>query len=112
RRQGARQVPSLDGEGFVGQLQTAGGEQVELAAAFLRVLLADGLGGGAVVALDRSEGLIGDAGGDQRRGGAEQGVADPDVGVQERQRLAWLHGLQPQRYLGQLGGHLIDVHAV
>ena len=50
-----------------------------------------------VVALDRLERLVGDALGEQRRGGAEQGVADLDVGVEERQRLAGLQRLQPQR---------------
>jgi hypothetical protein len=65
-----------------------------------------------VVAGERLERVVGNALGKQRRGGAEQGVADLDVAVQERQRLAGLDRLQPQRHLGQLGGEFVNVDAV
>ena len=43
---------------------------------------------------------------------AEQGVAVLDVGVEERERQAGLHGLHPQAHLAQLDGHRVEVHAV
>ena len=65
-----------------------------------------------VVAVERRERGVGQAGGEQRGRGAEQGVADLDVGVEEAERPAGLHALQPQADLGQLGGHRVEVDAV
>ena len=50
--------------------------------------------------------------GQQRGSGAEQGVADLDVVVEEGQRLAGCHGLEPQADLGEVGGHRVEVDAV
>ena len=49
---------------------------------------------------------------EERRGGAEQGVADLDVVVEEGQRLAGRHGREPEADLGEVGGHRVDVDAV
>ena len=43
---------------------------------------------------------------------AEQGIADPDAGVEEAERLAGFQRLQPQGYLCQFGGEVVDVNAV
>ena len=76
------------------------------------VLLLQGGGDLAVVAFDRGERRVGEAFGEQGGGDAEQGVADADVLVEEGQRLAGFQGFQPERDLGQLGGHRVDVDAV
>ena len=54
----------------------------------------------------------GQAFGQQRGGDAEQGVADADVLVEVGQRLAGFQRFQPERDLGQFGGHGVDVDAV
>ena len=59
-----------------------------LAGALLLVALLPRGDGWLVVAGERGVGGVGDAGGEQRGGGAEQGVADLDVVVEERQRPA------------------------
>ena len=58
-------------------------EQAALRAALGLVLLGQGGGDLLVVALDRLERLVGDTFGEQSRGGADQGVADLDVRVEE-----------------------------
>ena len=100
------------GQDGVGDRDAGRAEQVVLALAFGGVLLLQGGGDLPVVAFDGGEGVVGQALGEQRRRDAEQGVADADVLVQVRQRLAGLHGLQPERDLSQLGGHGVEVHAV
>ncbi len=65
-----------------------------------------------VVAGEGDEGVVGDACGDQGGGGAEQGVADLDVGVEEGQRPAGAHRLEPEADLGEFGGHGVEVDAV
>ena len=80
-------------------------EQVVLALRVRRVLLLQGRADLAVVAFDRGEGRVGQAFGEQRGSDAEEGVADADVLVQVRQRLAGLQGFHPERDLRQLCGH-------
>lgn len=65
-----------------------------------------------VVAGERGEGGVGDAFLEERRGGAEQPVADLDVMVEEGQRLARCHGREPEADLGEIGCHRVDVDAV
>ena len=80
--------------------------------AFGGVLLLQGGADLAVVAFDRGEGGVGQAFGEQGGGDAEEGVADADVLVQVGQGLAGFQGFQPERDLGQFGGHGVDVDAV
>ena len=100
------------GQGGVGDGDARGAEQVVLAFAFGGVLLLQGGADLAVVAFDRGEGGVGQAFGEQGGGDAEEGVADADVLVQVGQRLAGFQGFQPERDLGQFGGHGVDVDAV
>ena len=65
-----------------------------------------------VVALDGREGLVGEPGGNEFRRRAQQAVADPDVVIEEGERLAGFQGFQPQAHPAQLDGHGVDVHAV
>ena len=65
-----------------------------------------------VVALDGVEGLVGEARGDEFRGGAQQAVADADVVVEEGERFAGFEGFKPEAHAAKLGGHGVNVHAV
>jgi hypothetical protein len=67
---------------------------------------------GFVVALDGGEGVVGEAGGDEVGGGAEEAVAGADVVVEEAEGLAGIDGLQPEGDAAELDGHGVDVHAV
>ena len=100
------------GQDGVGDGDACGAEQVVLALAFGGVLLFQGGADLAVVAFDGLEGLVGEAFGEQGGGDAEEGVADADVLVQVGQGLAGFQGFQPERDLGQFGGHGVDVDAV
>ena len=84
----------------------------ELALALALVLLAERLRDLLVVALERLEGLVGDALGQERGRGAEQRVAALDVGVEEGERPAGLERLQPELDLAELDRHRVDVDAV
>ena len=66
----------------------------------------------SVVALQGLERVVGQARFDQLRGRPEQAVADPDVVVEEGERLPGLEGLEPEAHAAELGGHGVDVHAV
>ena len=89
-----------------------GGEQGGLAGAFGLVLLADGGGvllSSPAISLNASSGTpVSQEGG----GGAEQGVADPDAGVEEAEGLAGFEGLEPEGDLGEFGGEVVEVDAV
>ena len=100
------------GQDGVGDRDAGLAEQVVLALAFGGVLLLQRRADLAVVAFDRGEGGVGQAFGEQGGGDAEQGVADADVLVEVGQRLAGFQGFQPERDLGQFGGHRVDVYAV
>ena len=65
-----------------------------------------------VVVAEHDERGVGDVVAQQRRGGAQQCVADPEVGVEERERAVGVEGFQPQRDLGDLDGQVVEVHAV
>ena len=69
-------------------------------------------GGVLGVAGDWFVGGVGDAGGDAGGGGAEEGVAALDMVVEEGERLARVHGFEPEGDLAELDGHGVDVHAV
>ena len=58
------------------------------------------------------ERFVGQARFDQLRGGPEQAVADPDVVVEEGERLPGLEGFEPEVHAAELGRHGVDVHAV
>ena len=68
--------------------------------------------GGFVVALDGGEGVVGEAGGDEVGGGAEEAVAGADVVVEEAEGLAGIDGLEPEGDAAEFDGHGVDVHAV
>jgi len=65
-----------------------------------------------VVALDGRERLVGDTGGEELGGGAEERVSAADVAVEEGEGPAGVEGLQPQRHLAQLDRHRVHVHPV
>ncbi len=67
---------------------------------------------GGVVAGECGERLLGQAGVDQVGGGADEGVADLDVGVEEGEGPAGVEGFQPERNLGEFGGQRVEVHPV
>lgn len=56
--------------------------------------------------------LVGDATRDKGRRRSEERIADLDVVVEEGQRPAALHRLQPERDLSELRSHRLDVDAV
>ena len=89
-----------------------GSEEGGLPGAFGLVLLADGGGVLLVVAGDLLERVVGHPLSQEGGGGAEQGVADPDAGVEESEGLARFEGLQPEGDLRQLGGEVVEVDAV
>ena len=55
---------------------------------------------------------VGDPGRDELGRRAEEAVAALDVGVEERERLAGLEGLEPEADLAQLDGHRVEVDGV
>ena len=71
------------------------GKQTLLAFALLLVVLSILTAHGPVIALNRLEGIIGDAVPEQRRSGADQAVAALNAMVEERQGLARLQGFHP-----------------
>lgn len=64
------------------------------------------------VAFEVREGVVGNSLRQHRRGGPDESVALFDVGVEEAQGFARLQCLQPERHLGQLYGHRVEVDAV
>ena len=67
---------------------------------------------GFVVAGEGLEGVVGQAVGEDARGGAEEAVAALDVVIEEGERFAGLGGFEPKGDFAQLDGHGIHVHAV
>ena len=65
-----------------------------------------------VVAFDGRKRLIGDSLGKQSGCGAEQAVADADVVIEERERLAGFDGFKPKADAAKFGGHGVDVYSV
>src|SRR5690606_29931285 len=97
-RRDSREAPEARSESGVGHLDLAVSvEERELVVALVLVPVRQSLGEGAVVALDRRERRVRDAVLEQPWGGADQGVAALDVGVEEAQRLAGFEGFQPER---------------
>ena len=109
-------VHGLDGGGglaefFANAVLFFGEERAEAGALGLVALFEFGAGG-FVVAFDGGEGFVGEAGGDEVGGGAEQAVAVADVVVEEAEGFAGIDGFQPEGDAAELDGHRVDVHAV
>ena len=109
-------VHGLDGGGglaefFADAVLFLGEERAEAGALGFIALFEFGAGG-FVVAFDGGEGFVGEAGGDEVGGGAEQAVAVADVVVEEAEGLAGIDGFQPEGDAAELDGHRVDVHAV
>ena len=103
------ELAGFDVEGFGAEVQ---GELVGVGLAFGLVAGLEFGGPVFVVVAEGDERGVGDVLFEQRGGGAEQGVADAEVGVEERQGSAGVEGFQPQRDFGDLDGQVVEVDPV
>ena len=87
-------------------------EEADLAAALVLVGLGEEPRVLLVVAFNGFERLVRNTIAQKLRGRTDERVAVLDVRVQETQRLSGLQRLQPQRDLGQLHRHRVEVHPV
>ena len=106
---GLVELAGFDVEGFGAEVE---GELVGVGLAFGFVAGLEFGGPVLVVVAEGDERGVGDVVFEQRRGGAEQGVADAEVGVEERQGAAGVEGFQPQRDFGDLDGQVVEVDPV
>ena len=99
----------------VAQLERRGEEGLLLVLGVFPFLLVGLLEPGAelfVVALDRFKSRVGDARGKECGRGPKEAVADLDVVVEERKRLARLHRFKPEVHAAELRRHRIQIDAV
>ncbi|CAB4881826.1 unannotated protein [freshwater metagenome] len=104
----------LRGEVGIGGMEATGREELALVGllALGPVALLQARGPRLVVAGEGDERGIGQTLLEQPGRHSEQGIADLDMGIEERQRPALLHRLEPQAHLRELGCHRVEVDAV